>query len=178
VRYPAQESKDEGEHGRMRRMVWIALLALIVVSAGCGSNSAKKSPPKADSPSIAQVKKMSIDMMRASSNKDYRKVWSYFYSGYRSLTTYSFWRSCMPKVPKKSGVKWTSFKIETAAPMTMKLPLLGNTTIEDVTVNTTIEYKGKSASEPFNIYWVKVDGRWQSLWSPDEVNAYKAHRCP
>ena len=62
----------------------------------------------------------------------------------------------------------------------MAVPALGTVDVNDVTLAVTFRKGNQKVNQIAEVdsLWVAYKGRWVQIYTPDEVTAYKAGKCP
>lgn len=143
----------------MRRMLFALLLGVVLV--GCGGSG-------------KPADKTVSDLVEALSSSDYDTAYGMLHPAHQKVVPRQLFIDCGRRAERVSTARVDSFVITGDVKRDRTVPELGDVEVVEVGVNLT---QGSTVS-PRTWDVIKVDGAWRWLMAQDQLDEFRAGRCP
>ncbi len=162
-----------------------ALTALMFAGAATSKSPGPQPTPNSNggylvSPWPPAASELAKNVAKASFARTYSVLWSYLHPSYQKGISELRWQNCKrahPTAPPSVTIRKISIASSAAVPI--RLPLLGQQTVQEVQLQiqfTTGTASGTQYALEY-AFLIKQKGKWLAVWPAAEYSAYKDGKC-
>ena len=154
-----------------RRTRWCLVILPLVAALGFAAQS---------SAAVDLTTVYSQSIVKAVFARHYDTVWNFIDPAYRKDVNKTRWEHCVGNLVSQSQTyRLKSIEVSGTRRLQSDLPVLGRVVLIDVSLQVLYSLPGSHTLQAgiLYAYWVKEKGKWNAVWLPSQLSAYKAGKC-